>query len=67
MGCFTYGKMTWELLEGVYTLHDHVTNAQIRGETNTYNFKKITVDYRCKCTWYLLAMNDTFIPKLVHD
>jgi hypothetical protein len=35
--------MTWELLEGVYTLHDHTTNAEIRGETNTYNFKKSIV------------------------
>jgi len=28
--------MTWELLEGVYTLHDHTTNADITGETNIY-------------------------------
>jgi len=59
--------MTWELLEGLYTLHDHTTNSEIREETNIYNFKRIIVDYRCKCTQHLLAMNDTFIPKLVYD
>jgi len=61
--------MAWELLEDVYTLHDQTTNAEIKGETNTciYNFKKIIVDYRCKCTWHLLAKNDTFIPKLVYN